>query len=695
MKMGFRRQSMAYAGAVVLFFPLAGEAALADAPVETAIKDLVASIDSSSDWSAAYRNLAYDAVSDTAVVSGLSIATKNGNAKIDFESIQVAGYAAAADGGFTAKSIKADGGAVDAGPIKLAIGEVVLDDVGIPAIAGRSFDATKPFTSMMAMYPNIRKVSLGHGRIGSLSLIEVLQGVTSRVTYDNFEMSGLHDGKTDSITAGPIKLETPSPDGLVAISIASVEGSGIDMGAMIHVYNPAEYGSDGAGDLVWQPVLGHAAYKGIDMQLPGAKFAMDEFSADDFRMRQPKHSFAPFLDLAMTHPNLNDQDMDPSAREAVIDMFSAFYLGRFGVSGIKLEASGTTQFALDDFHVKDVSIEGLGEFAFDGVAASVEGQGAVTIGHFAFGGMKFPDAELLRTAIKSAGASGDVPPLPFPPTRLIPTLGFIEAGGIDVQTVDVPHVALDKLRVDLSDYVGYLPTKVSSAITGLEAPVDSMDRQSRETFKRLGYDRLNLDYRLKYAWEEGKQQLDIDDFHVRAAGIGGMTASAAIAGVTRAMIEHPDNAEGTQNLAMVSAKLSFSDESIVGKGLALLAEKFKAPPDKFRQQFADALPGLLLFSGMTNPQLMTTLRQSGFLQKLTPALKTFVAEPSGTITFTLAPAEPVGVAAIAEALQNAPETLVGLVNLSVSAEPAAAPDKAGGSNESTGTGLRQTIAPKQ
>src|SRR6516225_5961173 len=102
MKMGFRRQSMAYAGAVVLFFPLAGEAALADAPVETAIKDLVASIDSSSDWSAAYRNLAYDAVSDTAVVSGLSIATKNGNAKIDFESIQVAGYAAAADGGFTA-----------------------------------------------------------------------------------------------------------------------------------------------------------------------------------------------------------------------------------------------------------------------------------------------------------------------------------------------------------------------------------------------------------------------------------------------------------------------------------------------------------------------------------------------------------------------------------------------------------------
>jgi hypothetical protein len=175
-----------------------------------------------------------------------------------------------------------------------------------------------------------------------------------------------------------------------------------------------------------------------------------------------------------------------------------------------------------------------------------------------------------------------------------------------------------------------------------------------------------------------------------------MTASAVIGGVTRALIEHPDSPEGTQNLALVSAKLSFNDESIVGKGLALLAEKFKAPPDKFRQQFADALPGLLLFSGLSNPQLMNTLRQSGFLQKLTPALKTFVAEPSGTITFGLAPAQPVGVLAIAEAVEKAPETLVGLLNLSVSAEPGAPPpaDKPQDSGNSPGTGLRQTTTPK-
>ena len=97
MKMRFRRQFIAFAGAIVLVLPLAGGNALADSPVETAIKDLVAAIDGSPSWTASYRSLSYDAGADTALLSGLAIATKKGDLKIDFESISVAGYAPAAD----------------------------------------------------------------------------------------------------------------------------------------------------------------------------------------------------------------------------------------------------------------------------------------------------------------------------------------------------------------------------------------------------------------------------------------------------------------------------------------------------------------------------------------------------------------------------------------------------------------------
>jgi len=695
MKMGFRRQFIAFAGAIVLFLPVPGGNALADSPVETAIRDLVAAIDGSPSWTASYRSLSYDAAADTALLSGLAIATKKGDLKIDFESISVAGYAPAADGGFAAKSIKADGGAIDTGPIKLAIGDVGFDDVGVPSMAGGAYDPDKPFTSIMRMYSGILKAKLGHGRIGSLALIEIIEGVTNRISYENFEISDYRDGKTASITAGPIKLKTPSPDGLVDMTVAGIEATDIDLGAMIRVYDPAAYGSDGTGDLVWHQTLGHAAYKDVEMTLPGAKVAIGGFSMDAFRVRQPRHSFASFLDAVMAHPTMSQQEIADVARDGAVDLFSAFSIGRFGMSDLKVQATGITQLELGDFNISDLSIDGLGEFAIDGLVGAVEGQGSVKVGRFAFGGMKFPDTELLRAAIKASAGGGANSDVPFDPTSLIPTLGFMEAAGIDIQTSDVPHMALDKLRIDLTDYVGYLPTRVGASLSGLDLPLDSLDRQARETFKRLGYDRVSLDYRLKYGWDEAKEQLDVEDFHIRAADIGGITGSAVIGGLTRTMVEHPDNPEGAQNLALVSGKLTFNDESIVGKGLGLIAEKMKVPPDKFRQQFADALPFLLSISALNDPTLMTILRQSGLLQKLTPAVKTFVAEPSGSLTLTMAPTQPVGLATVAEAAQKAPETLIGLLNLSISAEAGAAPPANKSPNDSSGTGLRPTIAPAQ
>ena len=104
---------------------------------------------------------------DTAVLSGLAIATPAGEVKVDFESISVAGYAATAGGSFTARSIKTDGGRGRFRPVKAAIDDVVFDDVGVPAMLGGSYDREKPFTSIMGIYSGTLKTRLGHGHIGS------------------------------------------------------------------------------------------------------------------------------------------------------------------------------------------------------------------------------------------------------------------------------------------------------------------------------------------------------------------------------------------------------------------------------------------------------------------------------------------------------------------------------------------------
>jgi hypothetical protein len=280
----------------------------------------------------------------------------------------------------------------------------------------------------------------------------------------------------------------------------------------------------------------------------------------------------------------------------------------------------------------------------------------------------------------------------------MPKVGFVDVNGFDIQATDIPHMSLDKFHVDLGDYVGFVPTKVGADLNGLDLPVDGLDRESRATLGRLGYDRISLDGRLAYGWDKAKNRLGIDNFRIRAAGIGGIAGSGVIGGVTEVLIENPGSPDESLNLSLLSGKLTFSDESIVGKGLDLIAEKLKAPPDKFRKQFADALPFLLSMSALKNPALLTMIRQSGLLQKLTPALKTFIGEPGGTLTLTMAPPAPVELKAISDAAEKAPETLVGLLNLSFTAEagkpaptPAEnAPDKGSAPTKE----LRPTIAPQ-
>src|SRR5262249_20249722 len=154
--------------------------------------------------------------------------------------------------------------------------------------------------------------------------------------------------------------------------------------------------------------------KGVAMEVPQAKIAIAAFSMDGFKARQPKHSFAAFLDKVMAHPEQSEQAMnDPAAREGVVDMMSAFSLGRFGVSGIKVEERGNNQFALGDFHISDLSIEGLGEMAIEGLAGTIEGQGAIKIGRFAFGGLKFADLEMLRTLVRASAENGNAAALPI------------------------------------------------------------------------------------------------------------------------------------------------------------------------------------------------------------------------------------------------------------------------------------------
>jgi len=153
-----------------------------------------------------------------------------------------------------------------------------------------------------------------------------------------------------------------------------------------------------------------------------------------------------------------------------------------------------------------------------------------------------------------------------------------------------------------------------------------------------------------------------------------------LGGLPREAIETPESLPDVlPTLSLRTAALTLKDDSIVGKGLDLLAEKMHASPDKFRQQFADAMPLMLSLFVLHDPKVATIVRQSGILAKLAPVVKAFVAAPGSSITVSMAPPTPVAFSAISAAADGDPASLVTMLGLTAAGSatpPPAAPNKA-------------------
>jgi hypothetical protein len=656
----FHRRALAIAGCLLFLAPAA---ARAEEPIETALKNLVGTIDASPDWAATYTGIAYDPATGTATLSGLSVKSERTPTHFDFATVAVTGYSATADGGFAAKDVRIDGGRLEAGFITLALDGGELADLAIPSFATTAYDPGKPFTSLVRFYGEALKASLGRGTIATVSMTERLNGMNNEIVYKNFTIEGMKDGKIASVSAGPLSLQTPAPEGLVSMTVGGIEASGMDLGAMVRVYDPAAY-AGGVGDMVWHPVLAKASYRDMEMELPGAKITVGGIAMENFRMRQPKASFGDFFDTILLNPQIDESQLQGEARRQVLNMLAAFGVGRFAVSGISVAASGIDKLQLADFHINDFSADGLGEMGIGGLEGSVEGQGAIRVGRFAFGGIAFPSLDAVLAAMEASDAH-----MPVDQRALMPKLGFVDASGLEIASTDVPRTALSSFRADFGKYVGVVPTSVSIDMKGLDVPVALMERDARQTFARLGLDRIQADYGLKLGWDEASQVLSIPAFHAAIAKLGGIAGSATLGGLSRPeLLAEGDLMDAAPDLSLIDAKITFTDDSVVDKALVMLAEKLKFPQDKIRQQFADALPFLLSITVLSDPTMMKIFRQSGLLGKVTPAIKSFMATPGSSITATFAPSKPVPLASIAPAVENTPETVIDMLGFSLSSD---------------------------
>ncbi|MEQ8695753.1 MAG: hypothetical protein RLT05_04240 [Bauldia litoralis] len=655
------RTCLAVAG-VLMVLP---QIAIAEEPVEAAIRERVAAIDASPDWSASYGGLRYDSLTDTATVTDFVARADRLGSEVAIARLSVTGYAGSLDGSFRAKSIVADGGVITLGLATIEIGDLGIEDLAVPRMGDVVFSPNQPFTSMIKGYAEAVKTSFARARVGSVVVVQTIEDIESRIVYEHLRLDDFANGRLASMRAGPLRLESPSPQGLVTTTIGSVEGSGLDLAAFVRVYDPDAY-QNGVGDMAWQDGIDLVAYHDIQMEVPGGRFSIDGIAVENTRVRQPPIPFASFLDAVMLDPNMPPELMQRLSLRHLPGLLGSWSFGRVGVTGFAIDVAGIDRMAFSGFDMTDISVDGIGEIAIEGLESAVRGQFAMRLGRFAIGDIPLGGIEGLTDLVAAIDSGKDIDP-----ESLAPGLGFLELVDLNVQTPDIERLGLARVRLDTSDYVGLFPTSASLEVSGLVIPTDAItDRQARALLERFGYEKVDFSFFLDTAWQAAGEVLTVKDLRFGLEDMGGLAMKFAIGGFPLGaahdealmMLAYP-------RMTLLDAEVTFEDESIVGNGLDMLAEQMNAPPETFRKQFADAIPFFLSMATVNDPQLMALIQRSGLLPKLVPVIRDFVAVPGSSITLSAQPPKPVGLVALTDAVENAPATLVDLLGLTITGTP--------------------------
>ncbi|MCC6984530.1 MAG: hypothetical protein IT535_14780 [Bauldia sp.] len=623
---------------------------------ESAVRALLQGIDASAEWNADFGQITPQGNGVT--VSNIRITgAGDENVSIELGNLTVAGYSEPSGGGFRADEITVDLLTVvsDAGEFELA--NIELVGLGVPDFQSVIFDSERPLVALMQGYSLAAAVELTSGHMDEMVVTQTSEGITSVVTYENFVIGRIADGKLDVTSAGPVTADTPSPEGLVSLSIASIESRDMDIGAIARVLDPSQY-ENGVGDQVWHTVLGLARYRDMVVEAPGTLVRFSDITVEDFRMRQPASSYIEFFDAAMSNPDMSDEEMAALSQAYLPDILSSVALGRLSIDNLDVEAPDIDLFRLGEFYIDELSAEGIGEVGFGDVEISDEDEGSFALDSFSFGDLRFPPLSLLQ---QSAGA-GSTPPgkaktsggAEINPLDLIPTLGFLEIAGV---TLDAPEFAgsLERFFVRFGGYVGFVPTGMDAEINDLTVDVDQIEEEEvAAVFEALGYDQILIDVGLDWNWREVDQTLTLRDFSIGIDDVGSVSARLELRGLTREAIENLSE-ETFLGLEFVSATLTVDDDSITSRAINMQAEQLGITPDQFREQIKGAVPFFLM-----------VLQDAAFQGQIAPTLQAFIDNP-GSLTMTLRPKRALPLMELLAAASDAPQRLPSLLSVEIQA----------------------------
>lgn len=148
-------------------------------------------------------------------------------------------------------------------------------------------------------------------------------------------------------------------------------------------------------------------------------------------------------------------------------------------------------------------------------------------------------------------------------------------------------VSIEDFDLALADYVDGVPTDISNEVSGIVVALpESGGDESVAMLRSLGFDELNLGYKVSLGWDDANEGLDITEISLEGADLGSLTLSGMLNNVTAELFSLDPSATMAAAMGMTvnALSLELEDAGLKDIAISIAAGQQSVDPATFKAQ---------------------------------------------------------------------------------------------------------------
>lgn len=467
------------------------------------------------------------------------------------------------------------------------------------------------------------------------------------IVYRNVVLADIAQGRIGQTTVDTTGVEISEGRKGLALSYGRMSVADLDMPAFARLYEMK------AADASSPLARIHGAFSIDDVSLvdnEGVSMKVARLSGRDFLARPTKESWAGTVDLFGRLGAKDDMTADEEAQflSVLADFLTAFDIGFVEATGFELKDASKGGAEAATGRIRRLAYTGTnGSEPADARAEGFEvtdKDGSIKIETLSLTGFSLkPTLEALKSARADALRELD----PTAMRGLLPTLGTLRIGGVDIDTLNKSETGgkPERVKATLKEFeftadqpFKAVPTNIRIGFRNLAMalPPDSQEDGIKDLLD-LGYQNLDLSFMLAASWNEARSELNLREVSAQGQDMGSISLTGLLSNVSKDVFD-PDTA--VASVALVDAKAKSIDLTVQNSGLferflAKTAKEEKTTPDALRRTYGTA-------AAVAIPAMIGNSDQA---KTLSQAVARFIAKP-GRLTINAQAKDPAGLGVV-------------------------------------------------